>query len=324
MNEKSRTVLLDSGKAVMASVALGVVIAFLPLLALFAVPALPVPAALVTSRHGILAGLAVSLIAGAICFALTGVYAGLLIFLLAVLAGTGCGLALRRGIGEFRLFMLAGACFFAVLVLWLGSLLMISGEGPVSAVQSLAGQAAEPSRQVYRAMGMSQQDIDATIAQLNDFASELPYLAPAVLFVISVSLSGAFAAIGRRVFKRAGAAFPRDFNFRELKVHWGFAYATITGFACLIYASLQGGTGAGAACLIGMNLLIASGVMFFIQGLAVVSFILWHYKLSRVKRAGIYAFVVLLEAFFYTTSLLGLFDIWFDFRRRLIGRKPAG
>ena len=308
----------------MASVAIGVVIAFLPILSLFAMPAMPAPAAYVTVRHGVWPGLAVAVIAGAVCLALTGLYAGLLIGLLAVLAGAGAGIALRRGIREFRLFMLAGALFFAVLVLWLGALLLLSGQGPVEAMQSLADQTAEPSRQVYQAMGMSQQDIDATIAQARDFATALPYLAPSVLFVAAVFLSGAFVAIGRRVFQRFGTKFPRDFTFRELRLHWGFAYATIAGLAALILAYSQNSAAADAAYLVGMNLLIASGVMFFIQGLAVVSFALWHYKLSRAKRAGIYAVVVVLEAFFYTTSLLGLFDIWFDFRRRLIGRKLTG
>ena len=323
MNERTRTVLLDAGKGVMASAAIGIVIAFMPLLSLVAMPAMPVPAAFVTARRGILAGLAVSFVAGAVCIALTGVYAGLLIWLLA-LTGMGAGAALRCGIREFRLFMLAGGLFFAVLVVWLGALLLISGQGPVQAMQSLADQTAEPSRQVYQAMGMSQQDIDSTIAEAADFATALPYLAPAFLFVAAVFLSGAFVAIGRRVFGRFGSPFPRDFTFRELKVHWGFAYATIAGLASLIFAYSQDSAAADAAYLVGMNLLIASGVMFFIQGLAVVSFALWHYKLSRVKRAGIYAVVVVLEAFFYTTSLLGLFDIWFDFRRRLIGRKLTG
>ncbi|MHB1361997.1 MAG: DUF2232 domain-containing protein [Thermoleophilia bacterium] len=316
--------LRDSGKAVAASVALGVVIAFLPLLSLIAVPAMLIPAALITSRHGISAGLAVSLLAGAACFVLTGIYAGLLIFLLAALAGAGSGLALRRDAREFRLFMVAAGLLAVVLGLWLGSVLLISGQGPVSAMQSLADQTADSSRQIYQAMGMSQQDIDATLTDMSDFATALPYLAPAVLLVASVLFAGAFIAIARRVFERAGTPFPRDFVFRDMRVHWAFAYATIAGFACLIYAYTVDGTGAEVVYLVGMNLLIASGVMFFVQGLSVVSFTVWHFKLSRAKRAGIYAFVVVLEAFFYTTSLLGLFDIWFDFRRRLIGRKLTG
>ncbi|MCL5883266.1 MAG: YybS family protein [Actinobacteria bacterium] len=313
-----------AGKALAASIALGIVIAFLPLLSLIAIPAILVPAALVTHRYGILAGMAVSLIAGAVCLALTGVYAGMLILLLAALAGTGAGIALRRGVSQFRLFMVTAGLLFVVLFLWLGAVLLISGQGPVSAMQSLADQNADSSRQIYQAMGMSQQDIDATLQGVSDFATALPYLAPAVLLVVSLVFSGAFIAIGRRVFEKAGTPFPQDFVFREMRVHWAFAYATIAGFVCLIYAYTVDGTGAEVVYLIGMNLLIASGVMFFVQGLSVVSFLVWHFKLSRGKRAGIYACVVVLEAFFYTTSLLGLFDIWFDFRRRLIGRKAAG
>src|SRR5665811_100459 len=179
MSTDSRSALRDGGRAFAFSVALGVVIAYMPLFSIAAIPAMPIPAAFMTSRHGIGSGMLVSLLTGAVCMALTapliGFAAGTLIFLLAAIAGLGGGLVLRKGVTQYRLFISTAAVFFAALLLWLAALLLMSGQGPVSAIESLADSTEEPSRQVYQAVGMNEQDVDEAIAQAREFALLLPY-----------------------------------------------------------------------------------------------------------------------------------------------------
>ena len=76
----------------------------------------------------------------------------MLIFLLTAIAGIGAGLALRKGISQFRLFVAMVAIFFATLSLWLGALLLIVGQGPVSALQSTGGcnRGAQPADSIRR------------------------------------------------------------------------------------------------------------------------------------------------------------------------------
>jgi uncharacterized protein YybS (DUF2232 family) len=322
MTTYSRTALFDSGKAVASSVALGVVIALVPLLSIIAVPALPIPVAFITSRYGVVAGLFVSLVTGAACMALTvplvGIYAGLLVFMLAAIAGVGAGLALRRGVSQFRLFVAMAAGFLATLILWLGATLLIIGEGPVTAMRGLADANAETSSQLYRAIGMNQQDVDAAVVQAHDFISTLPYLAPAVLLITSIVLSGANLALARRVFGRLSQPFPRDFVFRDFRAHWVFAYVFILGLLCQLLAPYAPEAYADAVDRVGANLYIVSEVLFFIQGMAIASFFLWAYKVSRVKGLAVYSGLVLLEVTLALTMWLGLFDTWLDYRRRFI------
>jgi len=328
MTTDSRTVVRDGGKALAASVALGVVIALVPLVSAVAIPAMPIPAAFITSRYGFVAGLLVSLLTGALCLALTvplvGVYAGLLIFMLTVLAGIGGGLALRRGVSQFRLFIAMVAIFFATLFLWLGSLLLIAGQGPVAAMQNLADTNAETSSQIYQAIGMNQPDIDATVSEVRDFITTLPYLAPAVLLIASIAFSGVNLALARRVFDRLSQPFPRDFVFRDLRVHWAFAYAFIVGLLCQLLAPYLADPGATVVDRVGANLYIISEVLFFLQGMAIASFFLWTYKASRPKRIAVYTGLVLLEAVLSLTMWLGLFDTWLDYRRRFTRKKGSG
>lgn len=331
MSTNSRTALLDGGKAIALSVALGVVIAFMPLLSFLAVPAMPIPVAFMTSRHGVFAGLSASLLVGAACMLLTvglvgpeGVFAGLLIFMLTAIAGMGGGLALRRGVSQFRLFVAMTAIFCVTLFLWLGALLLIVGKDPVSALQAIVDSSVEPSSQVYRAMGMSQQDIDSALSQARDFVSVLPYMAPAVLLVVSIALSGVNLALGRRVFERLRQPFPRDFVFRDFRVHWAFAYALILGLVCQLLAPYAPERYSSVVELTGANLYYIAELLFFIQGMAIAGFFLWAYKVSRVKRVAVYVCLVLLELALSLTMWMGLFDTWLDYRRRFIRKNLSG
>ena len=328
MSTKTEPVLPDGSKAVAASTGLGIVIAFMPLLAVVAVPALPIPVAYITARHGFLSGLIVSLLAGAVCMGLTvplfGVYAGLLIFMVLVMAGIGGGLAIKRGMSQFRLFMFMVAIFFVTLFLWLGALLLITGNDPVSAANAMFDLAVEPSRQLYQSIGMSEQDIDSNIADARDFASSLPYMAPALLLLVSLLFSGVNLAVARRLFERLHQPFPKDFLFRDFRVHWAFAYVFIFGLFCQLMVPFAPDRYSNALELTGANLYIVTSVLFFIQGLAVASFFLWVYKLSRAKRLAVYTGLFLLEAVLSLTMWMGLFDTWIDYRRRFGKNKLQG
>ena len=62
-------------------------------------------------------------------------------------------------------------------------------------------------------------------------------------------------------------------------------------------------------------------MLFFIQGMAIASFFLWAYKVSRVKRVAVYICLVLLQLTLSLTSWMGLFDTWLDYRHRFIKKK---
>lgn len=319
----STTALADGGKAVALSVVLGAVLAFVPVLSIAALPALPVPVAYITSRHGAMPGLLASLAAGLICSAFAGPFAGLLVFLLAAV-GTGAGVGLRRGLPVSRLFLLVAGLFLVVLVAWSGILLVSAGIGPAGAIDEMVDQAAIDAGEVYSALGMSQADVDDAVTGFRDFAALLPYLLPALLLVTSIVLSGATVALSRQVFQRLKQPFPAGFEFRELRLHFSLAYLMIAGLTGELVAPYLAGGYSEVARLAGMNILIVTELLFFIQGVAIASYFLDKYKLARAWRVPIYVALVLIQAVFSLVSWLGLFDIWIDYRRRFDKRKAPG
>ncbi len=73
--------------------------------------------------------------------------------------------------------------------------------------------------------------------------------------------------------------------------------------------------------LAAINLLIVTGTIYFLQGLAIVAFHLQRWKLPVYVKGFVYAVVFLQQFASMATAVLGLFDVWFDFRK--LGKKPA-
>jgi len=73
--------------------------------------------------------------------------------------------------------------------------------------------------------------------------------------------------------------------------------------------------------LLALNMLIVLGTIYLFQGMAVIAFYFERWKLPRLLRAILYGLLVLQQFASIGAIFLGLFDVWFDFRR--LAKKPA-
>ena len=71
----------------------------------------------------------------------------------------------------------------------------------------------------------------------------------------------------------------------------------------------------------GLNAIMAVGVVYLFQGLAIVSFYFERWKLPRIFRAFLYAVIFIQQFLTLGAMLMGLFDMWVDFRR--LSRSPT-
>lgn len=71
----------------------------------------------------------------------------------------------------------------------------------------------------------------------------------------------------------------------------------------------------------GLNAIMAVGVVYLFQGLAIVSFYFERWKLPRIFRAFLYGVIFIQQFLTLGAMLMGLFDMWVDFRR--LSRSPT-
>jgi uncharacterized protein YybS (DUF2232 family) len=65
----------------------------------------------------------------------------------------------------------------------------------------------------------------------------------------------------------------------------------------------------------GLNAMMVAGIIYLFQGLAIVSFYFERWKLPRIFRAILYGIILIQQFFTLGAMLMGLFDMWIDFRR---------
>jgi len=65
----------------------------------------------------------------------------------------------------------------------------------------------------------------------------------------------------------------------------------------------------------GVNALMVAAVIYLLQGLAITSFYFERWKLPRLFRAFLYGVILVQQFFTFGAMLMGLFDMWVDFRR---------
>lgn len=70
-----------------------------------------------------------------------------------------------------------------------------------------------------------------------------------------------------------------------------------------------------------LNLIVVLGSIYFLQGLSIASFYLEKWKLPAIFRGFVYALLVMQQVASMVTAIVGLFDMWFDFRK--MTKKPA-
>lgn len=103
---------------------------------------------------------------------------------------------------------------------------------------------------------------------------------------------------------------------------WAVA-ALIAGFVCLVW-NLFGFAGSAVAEAVGLNVLFCLRALFFLQGLAVAMNLMERRGTGSLARVLVLAFMLMAELGLYAVCVLGVVDVWANFRglERDSAKKP--
>ncbi len=137
-------------------------------------------------------------------------------------------------------------------------------------------------------------------------------LSPA-LFMFALGLSAAVAdRLARVALARTGRETSSRGPFEFWKLPDPLAWSFIAGGGLLLMGLWGQLT---PASILGGNLLTLTGAMALVAGLAVVAYYLRRWGIPGPIRALNYVVVVSFPPCAFAAAAVGLFDIWFDFRR---------
>ena len=313
--------LVPLAKATAATVVIGLCVLLLPFASAVLAPFLVLPLAHIVARRGVLNGALVAVVTGGLIYVVGGVGSAMLVFLLVLCVGIIMGQALRREWSFGRsLASTAGAALVAF-VLWGAATWLVLGLS-LTQLRESAYASVDETAAFYAQMGVGADTADSVSALLRQFVDVIPYLTPGLLGMGVILLAGCSLGLAYLLFPRVRDKVAVDLSLSTFRMHWAAAYASIAGLAMLVFARGDGGWQT-PVLYVGINVLLVSQTLFFVQGLAVVRWFVVTRRLSPGSGVALFVAAVVGQVLVHLTALAGLFDTWLDYRKRFALKSPG-
>lgn len=221
-----------------------------------------------------------------------------------LLLGLLLGFGMRRGWSLERTAGTAGGLAFCVglVVFWFSY-----GGGTESAVslERDLHDAVAVLLQQYGASSADKQSVEETLQKLLPF---LLRLLPGAALASTLMACWLNLLLAKRYCRVRQFPLPAWPEWSQWKAPEILVWAVIASGVLLLLP-------VGSLKVAALNVLMVGGVIYLFQGLAIVSYYFERWKLPQIFRAAAYGIILIQQFFTLGAMLLGLFDMWFDFRR---------
>ena len=279
-----------------------------------------IPLIVVTMRWGFGRGVIALLVAGSLIAMLSTPIDALLL-----LVQYG-GLALVYGYSFKQGDQLQKTLLRGILAAALGSILMIVvsmgflGFEPSQFVEE-AERASQMTMSIYEEAGLLERFEEQGVSReqieqiFESMGTVIVRIIPSVIVVLSIVTAIFSLVLTRNVLKRLRMNVPAKLPpFREWRLDFRFVYGFIGGLAAYLLSDVLA---VPLLSTLGMNLLVAFGFVFALQGLAVLAALFHLLKTRPLARIMLIVFIFLfLQMAIYMLLFVGLFDVFFDYRKR--------
>lgn len=313
MNQHRITPLTESGLLTALSVVLALAAVYLPLVGFLVVLLWPLPLVVLVVRHGLRYGVMAAVVAGLLVGMLVEPLLALRLVLAFGPAGIVLGLAFRRGVSGVAAFGATLAAAIAGQVMAVLLLLAVTDINPLTAQVEILQSSFDTSFKLYADMGMSEEQLAQTKADIQQGLQMLTYLFPLVFILTGLLYAVVAYATGSRVLRRLGHDVPQFPPFAEWRLPQAFLY--LFGFA--LVGLYWGGTRQITLLYeISLNANVLAILAGLLQGVVLVHCLLRHYNVNIPLRIAVYVFIFMTPFLAQVTAMTGLIDMLFDYRRR--------
>jgi uncharacterized protein YybS (DUF2232 family) len=299
---------------IVLTVGLFLSITFVPLVGFFPCILTPAPTVLAVIRWGFPNAWLVpgcSAVFGSLILCLLNLSDSIAYLLALIGMGTFMGYGFRRQwstekiVGLSSLFVIGVAGLFVIL-----AFTETKGEMVRLIEQDLRGAISATLKQ----FGSSSPETQELESKLLETVPLIVRIMPGVLMACTIAISWLNLLVSRRYCRAAAIESCVSEKLTLWKAPEFIVWFVIAGGLILLLPT-------GDLKLAAINLLIVTGTIYFLQGVAIVAFYLERWKLPVYVRGFVYAVLLLQQFASMVTAVLGLFDVWFDFRK--LGKKPA-
>jgi len=299
----------DIATGVMATLVIFSIAVFMPVVGFLFSMFIPLPVLFYRAKLGRRHGMIVPLLAiGVMGFIMGGLTVDMLYFSGLMLLGFAMSEMFERALSvELTVAATCGIVLGAglVVILLYG---LTSDKGIVALVSAYVATNLELSLKLYEGIGIPQETIDAIANSLDRIQYVLVRIMPSLAVASTLFVSWTNLIAARSIMQRRGLSFP-DFGRLNL---WRAPEPLIWGvIGCGIIMFVP----ATEIRLIGVNGLLFLLTVYFIQGIAIVSFFFEKKNVPRTVRGVLYVMIAFQQIFLLAVIVIGLFDMWINFRK---------
>lgn len=307
MESDTKATLLDIVKGGVVAALLFLAFVRLPLVGMIAGVLVPLPALFYDLKRGKAAGAGVVALAALLTAAADGPAAALLFFL----AGGSLSLVLPRLLERCRnpsgAVALTVAVVAALFALVAGGYALFKGVDVHGRIEAAIRANIAQTVALYEGKGLSGDELGALKDAMVQAGGILVQVYPALLCV-GVTM---VAVLNLLLLRRLAARLNRPLKIEPLRTFRNPDHlvwvAIAAGFALLLNQEV--------VVVVALNLLIVAGFLYFLQGIAVVIHFFSRYRVPALFRYLFYGLLVVQAYLVIAVALVGLFDLWGDFRR---------
>ena len=277
-----------------------------PLIGIFSGILAPFPAAYTRLIHGRMPAGIVLLGATTATTALFGIFAGCLYLGMCGIIGLFMPELLARSFSGSRTMFWTTAANLAVLF---AGIFLYSTSAEVSLQQLISAEITSSMTQaaaIYEKSGIKGDDLELVKQSMKTVSELLLRLYPALITVLLVLMAGCNLALLKRTTTIVGTNLNvGDFvSFRNPDMLVWVLIAV--GFSMLLPSPIM--------TTPALNILLLVSLLYFVQGLAVVSVLISKQSISGILRIGLYIMLVIQPYLVVIIAVIGLCDLWVDFR----------
>ena len=313
--ESKVTPLVEGGLMAALAAILSLASVYLPVAGILIEFFCAVPIIVLTARRGWQTGAAAVIVSTLIIFMFTGPFHAIRISLSYGLCGLVLGYCLLRGLSAVKCFVPTLIFSFIGQFVTLSLMAIFMEIDVIGENQQVIRESFDQSFKVYESMGVDPATIGYSQEMVEGVIQFLTLLTPIIFFFVALINTAASYLVSKWIFKKLRMKFAEPLpDFAQWRFSNNFLY--VAAFAIL-------GLYWGETRQIAPLYVICVNAMFFtmliglIEGLAVTAFLVEKYNVSKWLYKVFCVFAVLNYMLFLIVAVTGMFDMVFDYRRRL-------
>ncbi|MDO8885600.1 ECF transporter S component [Candidatus Oleimmundimicrobium sp.] len=313
-NRVNTRALVEAGKLSALTLVFAFLSLVLPVFSFVTIPLCAVPTVIVSVRYGFKYGFLTAITASFLVAVFMEPSSAVPLFLIILFLGLSQGISIRRNYSVWGV-ILAGLVGVVVTIALMALITyFLSGVNLFYEQIKLFKESIVMQEQLGLRYGLGKEEIVRQQHLLNQMAENFSKVIPAIIVIVSGWISAFCCFITYQILKRLKLKLPKIISFKMLQVPWFFSWGYLLGLAALFFYKWFGNY-SGTVSIIGMNLLLIFGVIFLIQGSAIIFYFFEKYKLSLPVKILFFFLALFIQIMFQGLTWLGLFDTWFNYRK---------